>query len=90
MITWNGIKIIDKGFLINLEERKDRLEESLVEFEKNNIIGIKKHDLKIYFHFPIIFNQRTSYSNITNVHSCYIEINNFRNLLYYQNKNKKK
>ena len=35
MVTWNGIKIADKGFLINLEERKDRLEESISELHKN-------------------------------------------------------
>jgi len=241
MVTWNGIKIADKGFLINLEERKDRLEESLSEFKLNNIVGverfdaikitedndygritrgcthshmdilkkqvenkwekviifeddffldichneintisnemitkisetdsdlfflgacllepsdyvndylikpnkfvqtttyltslkfanyvvnnfnyldkdlvvygeqidsyysvlstkdhwlmdrnslkgireIKDHDLKIYFHSPILFNQRESYSNITNVYSSYIALNNFRNLSYY-------
>jgi GR25 family glycosyltransferase involved in LPS biosynthesis len=241
MVTWNGVKIADKGFLINLEERKDRLEESILELHKNNIVGverfdaikitedndngwvirgcthshmdilkrqvennwekiiifeddffldichndintisnemiskisetdsdlfflgdcllepseyvnehlikpnkfvqttayisslkfanyvvnnfnyldkelvtygeqidsyysvlstkdhwkmdrcslkgineIKEHDLKIYFHFPIIFNQRTSYSNITNLYSNYVALNNFRNLSYY-------
>ena len=44
MVTWNGIKIADKGFLINLEERKDRLEESLLEFDKNNIVGVERFD----------------------------------------------
>jgi GR25 family glycosyltransferase involved in LPS biosynthesis len=44
MVTWNGIKIADKGFLINLEERKDRLEESLKEFDKNNIVGVERFD----------------------------------------------
>jgi GR25 family glycosyltransferase involved in LPS biosynthesis len=241
MVAWNNIKIADKGFLINLEERKDRLEESLSEFEKNNIVGverfnaikivedsdngwvirgcthshmeilkmqvyndwekiiifeddffldvcdhfnqqvsdemikkiydtdfdllllgsclleesefvndylikpnkfvqttsyltslkfakyvvqnfnyldkdlvvygeqidsyysvlatkdhwkmdrislkgineIKEHDLKIFFHYPIIFNQRPSYSNITNRYGNYVSINNFRNLSYY-------
>jgi GR25 family glycosyltransferase involved in LPS biosynthesis len=42
MVTWNGIKIADRGFLINLEERKDRLNESLKEFEKNNIVGVER------------------------------------------------
>jgi hypothetical protein len=42
MVTWNGVKIADKGFLINLEERKDRLEESLLEFNKNNIVGVER------------------------------------------------
>lgn len=40
MITWNGIKIADKGFLINLKERTDRLDESLQEFDKLKIEGI--------------------------------------------------
>jgi len=44
MVTWNGVKIADKGFLINLEERKDRLEESLLEFDKNNIVGVERFD----------------------------------------------
>ena len=44
MVTWNNIKIADKGFLINLEERKDRLEESLSEFNKNNIVGVDRFD----------------------------------------------
>jgi hypothetical protein len=44
MVTWNGIKIADRGFLINLEERKDRLEESLKEFDKNNIVGVERFD----------------------------------------------
>ena len=44
MVTWNGVKIADKGFLINLEERKDRLEESLLEFNKNNIVGVERFD----------------------------------------------
>jgi len=42
MITWNNIKIADKGFLINLEERTDRLQESLSEFDKNNIQGVQR------------------------------------------------
>jgi hypothetical protein len=42
MVTWNGVKIADKGFLINLEERTDRLEESLSELSKNNIIGVER------------------------------------------------
>jgi GR25 family glycosyltransferase involved in LPS biosynthesis len=44
MVTWNGIKIADKGFLINLDERKDRLEESLSEFKLNNIAGVERFD----------------------------------------------
>ena len=44
MITWDGIKIADKGFLINLEERKDRLEESILEFNRNNIIGVERFE----------------------------------------------
>jgi len=42
MVTWNGVKIADKGFLINLEERTDRLKESLLELEKNNIVGVER------------------------------------------------
>jgi len=42
MVTWDGVKIADSGFLINLEERKDRLEESLKEFDKNNIVGVER------------------------------------------------
>jgi len=42
MVTWNDIKIADKGFLINLEERKDRLSESLSELDKNNISGVER------------------------------------------------
>lgn len=44
MVTWNGVKIADKGFLINLEERKDRLEESISELHKNNIVGVERFD----------------------------------------------
>jgi GR25 family glycosyltransferase involved in LPS biosynthesis len=44
MVTWNGVKIADKGFLINLEERKDRLEECILEFDKNNIVGVERFD----------------------------------------------
>ncbi len=42
MVTWNNIKIADKGFLINLEERTDRLQESISEFDKNNIQGVER------------------------------------------------
>jgi GR25 family glycosyltransferase involved in LPS biosynthesis len=42
MVTWDGIKIADKGFLINLEEREDRLKESLSELKSNNIVGVEK------------------------------------------------
>jgi GR25 family glycosyltransferase involved in LPS biosynthesis len=44
MVTWNGVKIADKGFLINLEERKDRLEDCILEFDKNNIVGVERFD----------------------------------------------
>lgn len=44
MVTWNDIKIADKGFLINLADRKDRLVESLNEFDKNNIKGVERFD----------------------------------------------
>ena len=42
MVSWNDIKIADKGFLINLEERNDRLHESLLEFKLNNIVGVER------------------------------------------------
>ena len=41
MVTWNDIKIADEGFLINLKDREDRFEQSLDEFEKNNIKGFE-------------------------------------------------
>jgi GR25 family glycosyltransferase involved in LPS biosynthesis len=44
MVTWNDIKIADKGFLINLKDREDRLVQSLDEFEKNNIKGVERFD----------------------------------------------
>lgn len=44
MVTWNDIKIADKGFLINLKEREDRLEQSLNEFSRNNIKGVERFD----------------------------------------------
>jgi GR25 family glycosyltransferase involved in LPS biosynthesis len=44
MVTWNGVKIADKGFLINLKERDDRLEESIIEFNKNNIVGVERFE----------------------------------------------
>lgn len=44
MVTWNDIKIADKGFLINLKEREDRLLLSVDEFEKNNIEGVERFD----------------------------------------------
>lgn len=43
MVTWNGIKIADKGFLINLDERTDRLEESLSEFDKLKISDVERY-----------------------------------------------
>lgn len=42
MVTWNNIKIADKGFLINLDERTDRLEESLSELNNLNIRGVQR------------------------------------------------
>jgi hypothetical protein len=42
MVTWNNIKIADRGFLINLEERTDRFQESISHFEKNNIQGVER------------------------------------------------
>lgn len=43
MVTWNDIKIADKGFLINLDERTDRLKESLSEFDKLKIVGVERY-----------------------------------------------
>jgi len=42
MVTWNNIKIADKGFLINLDERTDRFEESLSELKKIGISGVER------------------------------------------------
>jgi GR25 family glycosyltransferase involved in LPS biosynthesis len=44
MVTWNNIKVADKGFLINLKEREDRLNQSISELEKNNIDGVERFD----------------------------------------------
>ena len=44
MVTWNNIKVADKGFLINLKEREDRLNQSISELEKNNIVGVERFD----------------------------------------------
>jgi GR25 family glycosyltransferase involved in LPS biosynthesis len=44
MVTWNDIKIADKGFLINLKERSDRLEDSLSELNKVGISGVERFD----------------------------------------------
>jgi hypothetical protein len=44
---------------------------------------IKEHDLKIYFHYPILFNQRASYSNILNKITDYSFMNRHRNLVNY-------
>jgi GR25 family glycosyltransferase involved in LPS biosynthesis len=43
MVTWNGIEIADKGFLINLKKRTDRLNESIDEFHRINIRGVEVH-----------------------------------------------
>lgn len=44
MVTWNDIKIADKGFLINLNDRSDRLLDSISEFDKLNIKGVERFD----------------------------------------------
>jgi GR25 family glycosyltransferase involved in LPS biosynthesis len=44
MVTWNDIKIADKGFLINLKRREDRLHDSLLEFEKLKINGVEIYE----------------------------------------------
>jgi hypothetical protein len=43
---------------------------------------IKEHDLKIYFHYPILFNQRPSYSDILNRMTDYSSLNKARNLAF--------
>lgn len=42
MVTWKGVKIADAGFLINLKHRTDRLDLSLTELEKNEILGVER------------------------------------------------
>ena len=42
MVTWKGVKIADAGFLINLDERTDRLLESQKELSKNEISGVER------------------------------------------------
>lgn len=44
MVTWNDVKIADKGFLINLKRREDRLHDSLLEFEKLKINGVEIYE----------------------------------------------
>jgi hypothetical protein len=55
----------------------------LMDNRTKGVNEIKEHDLKIYFYFPILFNQRSSYSNITNIYCNYGRNNNYNNLLYY-------
>jgi GR25 family glycosyltransferase involved in LPS biosynthesis len=43
MVYWDKIAIANKGFLINLDERNDRLSESLDEFNKLNITGVERY-----------------------------------------------
>ena len=66
MVTFNGVKIADKGFLINLKEREDRLKESIDEFNKINLLGVEvfeaiKHENPIfgcsYSHYNIMKKQ---------------------------------
>jgi len=52
MVTWNGIKIADKGFLINLKRREDRLKNSLIEFEKLKINGVEIFEAIDYLDRP--------------------------------------
>jgi hypothetical protein len=47
---------------------------------------IINNDLKIYFTYPIIFNQRNSFSNIENRMSLYSHYNKLRNTMYYPKK----
>lgn len=44
---------------------------------------IRNHDLKIFAHHPILFNQRPSFSNITNKYESFDKFNSFLNLKYY-------
>lgn len=44
MITWKGIEIANRGFLINLKDRQDRLSESLEELSRIDINGVEVFD----------------------------------------------
>lgn len=41
MVKFNDVEIANKGFLINIKEREDRLKESIDEFKKINITGVE-------------------------------------------------
>lgn len=44
MVTWFGKKLCDKGFLINLAERTDRLYRSLDNLRETNIDGVERFE----------------------------------------------
>jgi hypothetical protein len=52
----------------------------LMDNRTKGVQEIKNHDLKIYFHSPILFNQRPSFSNILNRLTNYSNMNQARNL----------
>lgn len=44
MILWFGKKLCDRGFLINLKHREDRLDRSIRELAKSGLEGIERFD----------------------------------------------
>ena len=44
MIYWNNNNFCDKGFIINLKDRPERLERSLKELNKSKITGVERFD----------------------------------------------
>jgi GR25 family glycosyltransferase involved in LPS biosynthesis len=44
MVLWFGKKLCDRGFLINLKHREDRLERSIRELAKSRLEGIERFD----------------------------------------------
>lgn len=44
MVTWFGKKLCDKGFVINLHDRQDRLQNSFEELHKISIEGVERFD----------------------------------------------
>ena len=56
----------------------------------NCVKGVKEileHNLRIYFHYPQLFNQRASYSNILNKMSDYSYMNRLRNMKNFPTEN---
>ena len=60
-----------------LTQQQQKKDNNLIQFY---CLNIKCKDLKIYFHTPILFNQRESYSNILNRYTNYFNMNRARNL----------